>query len=161
MKRYPICVDAESSPLMGAKHYKYAAKKTVRHKEMCSLALGVPTKEKLEAKALKVATVEPASAVLFLEWNRLWELMEPADLRGNGGRGGSISKRGGGSLAKRSMKSIDGLGGVGFVVVGGSKGEVKGDGVNFEVSRILLDEIPEEIIGESDGEVFGVDGGAV
>ncbi|GKE84661.1 hypothetical protein Tco_1558403, partial [Tanacetum coccineum] len=39
---------------------------------------------------------------------------------GNGGKGGSISGRGGGSLAKRSMESKDGLGGGGFVVLGGS-----------------------------------------
>ncbi|GJR28133.1 hypothetical protein Tco_1104365 [Tanacetum coccineum] len=40
-------------------------------------------------------------------------------------------------------------------------GEVKGGGVDFGVSRILLGEIPKEIIRESDGKVFGVDGGAV
>ncbi|GKF33817.1 hypothetical protein Tco_0107017, partial [Tanacetum coccineum] len=38
---------------------------------------------------------------------------------GNGGRGGSIAGRGGGSLAKHSMVSKDGLGGGGFVVLGG------------------------------------------
>ncbi|GKC86615.1 hypothetical protein Tco_1147264 [Tanacetum coccineum] len=35
-----------------------------------------------------------------------------------GGRGGSIAGIGGGSLAKHSMESNDGLGGGGFVVVG-------------------------------------------
>ncbi|GJV72288.1 hypothetical protein Tco_1492283 [Tanacetum coccineum] len=39
-------------------------------------------------------------------------------------------------------------------------GEVKGGGVVFEVSRILLGEIPRDIMRESDGEAFRVDGGA-
>ncbi|GJW57138.1 hypothetical protein Tco_0103869 [Tanacetum coccineum] len=43
---------------------------------------------------------------------------------GNGGRGGSIAGRGGGSLAKRSMESKDGLGGGGFVVLGGRSSSV-------------------------------------
>ncbi|GJY41577.1 hypothetical protein Tco_0428847 [Tanacetum coccineum] len=87
---------------------------------------------------------------------------------GNGRRGGSIAGRGRGSLAKRSMKSKDGLGGGGsrgskFMAngeecldgwVGSGEGEVKGGGVDFGVTRILLGE-------ESGGEVFGVDGGAV
>ncbi|GKF89752.1 hypothetical protein Tco_0263715, partial [Tanacetum coccineum] len=66
---------------------------------------------------------------------------------GNGGRGGSVAERGGGSLAKGSMESKDGLGGGGFVVLGGTSsseskkcldgwvgaggGEVKGGGVDF------------------------------
>ncbi|GJW16639.1 hypothetical protein Tco_0024075 [Tanacetum coccineum] len=67
---------------------------------------------------------------------------------GNGGRGRSISERGGGSLAKLLMESkreyLDGW-------VGAGGGEVKGGGVDFRVSRTLLGEIPEEIIGESGG----------
>ncbi|GJX45421.1 hypothetical protein Tco_0262097 [Tanacetum coccineum] len=68
------------------------------------------------------------------------------------------------------MESNDVLGGGGFVVLGGRSvwmgvraggGEVKCGGVDFGVSRILLGEIPGEIIGESGGEVFGVDRGAV
>ncbi|GKB66011.1 hypothetical protein Tco_0927423 [Tanacetum coccineum] len=47
----------------------------------------------------------------------------------------------------------------GWVRAGG--GEVNGGGVNFGISRTLLSEIPEEIMGESGGEVFGVDRGAV
>ncbi|GKE55265.1 hypothetical protein Tco_1494450 [Tanacetum coccineum] len=39
-------------------------------------------------------------------------------------------------------------------------GEVKGGGVVFGVSRTLLGEIPRDIIGESGGEAFEVDGGA-
>ncbi|GKE12026.1 hypothetical protein Tco_1415577, partial [Tanacetum coccineum] len=60
-------------------------------------------------------------------------------------RGGSIAGRGGGSLAKRSMESNDGLGGGRFDIVGGRAdgGEVKGGGVDFGVHRILLGEIPE------------------
>ncbi|GJU94384.1 hypothetical protein Tco_1319140 [Tanacetum coccineum] len=75
---------------------------------------------------------------------------------GNGGRGGSIAKRGGGSLAKRSMESKDSLGVGGFVVlrgrsssedcldgwVGAGGGEVKGGGVDFGVTRTFLGEIP-------------------
>ncbi|GKC74349.1 hypothetical protein Tco_1120232, partial [Tanacetum coccineum] len=86
--------------------------------------------------------------------------------RGNGGRGGSIAGRGGGSLAKRSMLSKDSLGGGGFVVLGGRSsigaggGEVKGGGDDFGVSKILLGEIPRVIIGESGGETFGDDEGA-
>ncbi|GKD46920.1 hypothetical protein Tco_1271565 [Tanacetum coccineum] len=38
---------------------------------------------------------------------------------GNGGSGGSMAGRGVGSLAKRSMDSKEGLGGGGFVVLGG------------------------------------------
>ncbi|GJV63227.1 hypothetical protein Tco_1474055, partial [Tanacetum coccineum] len=44
--------------------------------------------------------------------------------------------------------------------VGAGGGEVKGGGVVFEVSRIFLGEIPRDIMGESDGEAFRVDGGA-
>ncbi|GJX68005.1 hypothetical protein Tco_0303732 [Tanacetum coccineum] len=92
---------------------------------------------------------------------------------GNGGRGGFIAGRGRGLLAKRSMESKDGLSGEGFVIFGGrsskcldgwvgaGEGEVKGGGVDFGVSRTLLGEIPEEIMGESGGEAFGFDGGAV
>ncbi|GJR07746.1 hypothetical protein Tco_0790398 [Tanacetum coccineum] len=148
---------------------------------MCPLALGVPIKEKLETKALKVATVELASAV-----SKGNGLLGPNGGSGrkfkgglcgnvgscgsNGGRGGFIDEKGRGSLAKGSMESKDGLGGEGFVVlgerssngwVGAGGGEVKGGGVDFGVSRILLGEIPREIMGESGGEVFGVDGGAV
>ncbi|GJY08971.1 hypothetical protein Tco_0377156 [Tanacetum coccineum] len=45
----------------------------------------------------------------------------------------------------------------GWVGVGG--GEVKGGGVVFGVSRILLGKIPEDIMGESGGESFRVDRG--
>ncbi|GJW57637.1 hypothetical protein Tco_0104368 [Tanacetum coccineum] len=94
-------------------------------------------------------------------------------MSGNGGRGGSIAGRGGGSLAKRSMESNDVLGGGGFVVVGGRSsrvgaggGEVMGGGDDFGVSRSFLGEMPGEIMGEKvgeecGGEEFGVDGGAV
>ncbi|GKE21550.1 hypothetical protein Tco_1433062 [Tanacetum coccineum] len=44
--------------------------------------------------------------------------------------------------------------------VGADRGEVKGSGVVFGVSRILLGEIPEDIMGESGGEAFAVDRGA-
>ncbi|GKA72907.1 hypothetical protein Tco_0779123 [Tanacetum coccineum] len=42
--------------------------------------------------------------------------------------------------------------------VGVGEGEVKGGGVVFGVSKILLGEIPGDIMGESGGEAFGVDG---
>nr|GEZ96095.1 hypothetical protein [Tanacetum cinerariifolium] len=83
------------------------------------------------------------------------------------GGGGSIAGIGRGSLAKRSMKSNDGLSGRGFVVVVVKsvwmvkfRGEVKGSGVDFGVSRTFLSEIPSDIMKESDGEAFRVDGGA-
>nr|GEZ30139.1 UBN2 domain-containing protein [Tanacetum cinerariifolium] len=95
-----------------------------------------------------------------------------------GGRGGSIAGIGEGSLVKRTMESNDGLSGgventssVGskFMASGeefldgwvrASEGEVKGGGVVFGVSKILLGVIYGDIIGESGGEAFGVDGGA-
>nr|GEV37178.1 hypothetical protein [Tanacetum cinerariifolium] len=64
------------------------------------------------------------------------------------GRGGSIARMGRGSLAKRSMESNDGLGGVGFVVVGGSGGEVKGGGVVFGVRMIEFGMILEDNMGK-------------
>ncbi|GJU86364.1 hypothetical protein Tco_1293910 [Tanacetum coccineum] len=96
---------------------------------------------------------------------------------GNGGRGSSIDGKGGGLLAIRTMVSKDGLGGGGFVVLGGRSsseskrecldgwvradgGEVKGGGDDFGTRRILLGEIPRVIIGESGGETFRDDGGA-
>ncbi|GJV35814.1 hypothetical protein Tco_0698727 [Tanacetum coccineum] len=44
--------------------------------------------------------------------------------------------------------------------VGADRGEVKCGGVIFGVSRILLGVIPGDIMRESGGEGFGVDGGA-
>ncbi|GKB23815.1 hypothetical protein Tco_0863216 [Tanacetum coccineum] len=96
---------------------------------------------------------------------------------GNVERGGSIVGSGGGSFAKRSMVSKDGLGDEGGVEnksligsifkdngeecldgwVRADGGEVKGGGDDFGVSRILLGDIPRVIIGESGGETFGVD----
>nr|GEV91214.1 copia protein [Tanacetum cinerariifolium] len=57
------------------------------------------------------------------------------------------SRRGEGSLAKRSMESKK---------VGANEGEVNGGGADFRVSRIVLGEILGEIIGESGGEAFGL-----
>nr|GEU33270.1 hypothetical protein [Tanacetum cinerariifolium] len=76
---------------------------------------------------------------------------------GNGRRGSSIFGRGGSSLAICLMKSKDGLGGGGLVVVGGSGGEVKGGDIDFGVTKSLLG----EILRESGGEGFRVDEGAV
>nr|GEX66271.1 hypothetical protein [Tanacetum cinerariifolium] len=45
--------------------------------------------------------------------------------------------------------------------VGASEGEVNKGGDNFEVSKSLLGEILRVAIGESGGETFGVDEGAV
>ncbi|GKE42315.1 hypothetical protein Tco_1469599 [Tanacetum coccineum] len=88
--------------------------------------------------------------------------------------GGSMAGRGGGSLAKRSMDSKEGLGGEGFVVlrgrsskelnkacVGAGGGEVNGGGIDFGVSKSFLGEIPGVAIGEGGGEPFGDDGGVV
>ncbi|GJZ98510.1 hypothetical protein Tco_0670963 [Tanacetum coccineum] len=59
---------------------------------------------------------------------------------GNGRRGGSMAGRGG---------------------VGAGGGEVKGGRVDFVVSKSLLGDNPGVVIGESGGDTFGVDGGAV
>ncbi|GJT61877.1 hypothetical protein Tco_1005410 [Tanacetum coccineum] len=120
---------------------------------------------------------------------------------GNGRRGSSIFRKGGGSLAICSMELKDDLGGGGLVVVSGRSsrvlkrawgevggmenksligsiviakgeeyldgcvraggGEVKGDGVNFGVTKSLLGEILGESMEESGGEEFGVDGEAI
>ncbi|GJY62865.1 putative LTR copia-type gag-polypeptide [Tanacetum coccineum] len=64
---------------------------------------------------------------------------------GNGGSEGSMARRGRGSLAKRSMDSKEGL-------VGAGGGEVKGGGIDFEVSKSLLGEIPKVSIAEGGGE---------
>ncbi|GKD93043.1 hypothetical protein Tco_1372880, partial [Tanacetum coccineum] len=45
--------------------------------------------------------------------------------------------------------------------VGAGGGEVSGVGDDFGVSTSLLGEIPRVVIGESGGETFGDDGGAV
>ncbi|GJU27264.1 hypothetical protein Tco_1165885 [Tanacetum coccineum] len=84
-----------------------------------------------------------------------------------GGRSSSVSKRAWGEVGvvenKSSMGSmlmakgeqcLDGW-------VRASGGEVKGGGVDFRVTKSLLGEIPRENTGESGGEEFGVDGGAV
>ncbi|GKD70292.1 hypothetical protein Tco_1324382 [Tanacetum coccineum] len=89
---------------------------------------------------------------------------------GNGRRGGSIARIGRGLLAKRSMELNDGLGGGRVYYCSGEefldgwvcadRGEVKGGGVDFGVSKSLLGEIPSDIMEESKGEAFRVDGGA-
>nr|GEU33265.1 hypothetical protein [Tanacetum cinerariifolium] len=89
----------------------------------------------------------------------------------NNGRGSSIFGRCGGSLAICLMKSKDGLGGGGLVVVGGRSsseeyldgwvgaggGEIKGGDIDFGVTKSLLG----EILGESGSEGFRVDEKAV
>nr|GEU55901.1 reverse transcriptase domain-containing protein [Tanacetum cinerariifolium] len=95
----------------------------------------------------------------------------------NGEREGSIAERGRGSLAKHSMKLKDEGGvenkssvGSKFIAsgeecldgwIGSGRGEVKGGGLDFGVSRTFLGEILREIIKESGGKVFGVNGGSV
>nr|GEZ65890.1 hypothetical protein [Tanacetum cinerariifolium] len=88
-----------------------------------------------------------------------------------GGRGGSITRRGGGWLAKRLIISNYGRSGGGLVVLGGkslreSKNgcggmEVKGGKVDLGVVNSLLFEISEDVIGERGRDTIGVDGGAV
>ncbi|GKB16038.1 hypothetical protein Tco_0849961 [Tanacetum coccineum] len=90
-----------------------------------------------------------------------------------GGRRGSIAKIGGGSLAKRSMESNNGLGGWGFVFVGGRSsgvsksvgadgGEVKGGGGVFGGAFGLAEKLIRERLGWAEevtpeiGFVFGV-----
>ncbi|GKD32111.1 hypothetical protein Tco_1242889 [Tanacetum coccineum] len=99
---------------------------------------------------------------------------------GNGGRGDSMSGvgegkvdsmggMGGGLLTICSMVSNDGRGGGGLVVESGSSsresrkdyGEVNGGGVDLGVSKRLLLEVAEKMIGESSRiEVGEVRGGA-
>ncbi|GKB94777.1 hypothetical protein Tco_0980914 [Tanacetum coccineum] len=97
--------------------------------------------------------------------------------RGNGGRGGSMAGRGGRS--SRESKNVCGeVGevekmsstGSTFMVrgeeclegcVGAGRGKVNRGGDDFRVSKSLLGEILKVVIGESGGEVFGDDGGAV
>ncbi|GJU70164.1 hypothetical protein Tco_1256423 [Tanacetum coccineum] len=63
---------------------------------------------------------------------------------GNSGRGGSMSGRGGGWLAKCSIVLNEGVGGGGLVV----RGEVIGSGVELGVIKSSSDEIPSETMGE-------------
>nr|GEZ51458.1 hypothetical protein [Tanacetum cinerariifolium] len=95
----------------------------------------------------------------------------------SGGRRGSMAERGGGWFAKRLMDSKEGLGGRGFVVLGGKSsresknayGEEGGvEKMSSTESKFMVKrdecfegEIPRVMIGESGGETFGVDGGAV
>ncbi|GKE66845.1 hypothetical protein Tco_1521006 [Tanacetum coccineum] len=80
------------------------------------------------------------------------------------GRGGSIARIGedGGVENKSLMRSKFMASGEEYLDgwVGAGGGEVKGGSVVFGVSKILLGVIPEDIMGESGGEAFGVDGGA-
>nr|GEV70283.1 hypothetical protein [Tanacetum cinerariifolium] len=124
---------------------------------------GVPAKEKLEAKAQKVPSIEPASTQrkrIVGSNDGSGEKFEGGlggnvgSCGGNAGRGGSIARRGGGSLAKCSMKSKNGLGGGAFVILRGrsssvskeecldgwvraDRGELKGGGVDFREMKIL------------------------
>ncbi|GJS13422.1 hypothetical protein Tco_0407894 [Tanacetum coccineum] len=92
---------------------------------------------------------------------------------GNGGRGGSMAER-----DRESKNACGEVGGVEnmsstgskFMVrceeclegcVGADGGEVKGGRDDFRVIKSLLGEIPGVVIGESGGETFGVDGGAI
>ncbi|GJV25314.1 hypothetical protein Tco_1378009 [Tanacetum coccineum] len=96
---------------------------------------------------------------------------------GNGGRGGSMVERGGRS-SKESNNACEEVGGVEKIsstrsklmvcseeclegCVGAGGGEVSGGGDDFKVSKSLLGEIPGVMIGESGGEAFGEDGGAI
>ncbi|GJR76957.1 hypothetical protein Tco_0089322 [Tanacetum coccineum] len=97
--------------------------------------------------------------------------MESNDGLGGGGfvivgeRSSSVSKSVRGEVGGVENKSLVGSNFMasgeecldGWVGVDG--GEVKGGGVVFEMSSILLGEILRDIIGESDGEAFGVNGG--
>ncbi|GKC26574.1 hypothetical protein Tco_1033868 [Tanacetum coccineum] len=129
--------------------------------------------------------------VLFHEWNWLRQSREPAAAKsikkglfgpiggscsgkggsygGNGGRRGSMAGKGGGWFSKRLIDSNEGRGEGGLVVLRGRSsresknvcGEVNGGGDDFRVSKSLLSEIPDVVIGESGRETFGNDGGAV
>nr|GEU30440.1 hypothetical protein [Tanacetum cinerariifolium] len=68
-----------------------------------------------------------------------------------GGRGGFMTGRGGGWLAKRSIVSNEGCGGGGLVSVV----------VNPRVNRRIVREILDEVIRENGGDTIGIDGGVV
>nr|GEU33268.1 hypothetical protein [Tanacetum cinerariifolium] len=93
---------------------------------------------------------------------------------GNGGRGSSIFRRGGGSsssvlkIAWGEIRGVENRSSMGSMFIakgeecldgsaGASGGEVKGGGVDFGVTKSLLGEIPRK----SGGQGFRVDGGAV
>ncbi|GJZ04688.1 hypothetical protein Tco_0537963 [Tanacetum coccineum] len=116
-----------------------------------ALRARVPIKEKLEAKALKVATIEPASAVLFYEWNRLWEPMEQADLS-KGKDCLVLMAEVAGSWKEDFRKMLEVEVAMVEEEVGAGEGEVMGGGDDFGVSRSLLGEMPSEIMGEKVGE---------
>nr|GEV52387.1 reverse transcriptase domain-containing protein [Tanacetum cinerariifolium] len=91
---------------------------------------------------------------------------------GKGGRGGSITERGGGWLAKRSIVSNDGRGGGGLVVIGGKSlreskngragnGEVKGSRVNLVEVNSLLVKILRDLMEERGGDMMRLGGGPV
>nr|GEW07828.1 hypothetical protein [Tanacetum cinerariifolium] len=68
-----------------------------------------------------------------------------------GGRDGSMAGRGGGWLAKCSIMSNEGLGGVGLVVCGCNSSRESKNG----------SEIPDETMGERGGDMMGLGGGPV
>ncbi|GKB98640.1 hypothetical protein Tco_0984777 [Tanacetum coccineum] len=98
------------------------------------------------------------------------------DLNDGRGRGGLVVR--GGRSSKKSKRAYGEVGGVEKIrstgsklmvrgeeclegCVGASRGEVSGGGDDFGVSKSLLGEILGVVIGESGGETFGDDGGAV
>ncbi|GJS26709.1 hypothetical protein Tco_0487329 [Tanacetum coccineum] len=103
-----------------------------------------------------MSTVEPASAVLrSLDClkedlgKKLEVELQCGMMEGYIGWNGEEEVR---EVENKSKECLDGW-------VGASGGEVKGGGVVFRVSSILLGEILRDIMGESGGESFGVDRG--
>ncbi|GKB02093.1 hypothetical protein Tco_0830137, partial [Tanacetum coccineum] len=94
---------------------------------------------------------------------------------GNGRRGGSMAGRGFFRESKNACREVGGVEKISSTgsklmvsseeclegCVGADRGEVSGGGDDFGVSKNLLGEIPRVVIGESGGEAFGEDGGAI
>ncbi|GJV52396.1 hypothetical protein Tco_1448137 [Tanacetum coccineum] len=111
-------------------------------------------------------------------WLRINLISSRRRCGGNGGRGGSMTGRGGGWLVKRSIVSNEGCGGGGLAVCSGSKlmdkgedylegcdgaggREVNDGGVVLGLFKRCFEEISSEVIGESGRDTIGLDGGAV
>ncbi|GJW60177.1 hypothetical protein Tco_0109512 [Tanacetum coccineum] len=112
---------------------------------MFPLAIGVPTKES-KGKGLFGPNGRRGGKVEVGFGNFGGGREEVGNCGGNGGRGSSIFKIGGGSLAICSMESKDDLGGGGLVIVGGrsSSGVVGLSGLEVKARSTLMMGIPNE-----------------
>ncbi|GKB93304.1 hypothetical protein Tco_0979441 [Tanacetum coccineum] len=130
---------------------------------MLPLVIGVPTKER-EKDCLVLIAEEVGrwklGLIILEDEERKLETMvamvgEEVPYSEEGEVGGVENKSSIGlMLMAKGEECLDGW-------VGPGGGEVKGGGVDFGVTKRLLGDIPGENTGESGGEEFRVDGGAV